>query len=382
MRLTVCLLTRNEEQNVPRAIGSVRGIADQVVVADTGSTDRTAAVAAELGAEVYQMPWQDDFGAGCNFAIEQARGEWVLWLNPDEEVLPVSPFEMEASLGRRDVLAYTVPVRELPRADRPQEYGETRPQRLFRRLPQIRFVGRANPQFWPPLEELARQAGLLIEPAPLMIQRPAYLSRLSPDKLRWVARMQELELRDRPGRLGQLIDYGHTLLLLNDPRGHEVLAGAVERILPQREAPRPPSPDVQRLLDYLMTVTPEQSRSRLSAEEARQLAFRWFPTSPPLLWRSAEHYFQISEFRAAALLLDRLTEMARTGNYDRTQAFDPAILGPAARMNLGICQLRLGQLDQAEQAFRALAEQPAFREQAAQNLELVRQLREQGQKPS
>lgn len=375
MRLSVCLLTRNEEANLPRAIGSVRGIAEQVIVADTGSTDRTVLVAKELGAEVQEFAWNEDFAAGCNFAIRQARGEWVLWINPDEELLPISIFEIDACLGRPEVFAYTVPVHDLLRAEKIDEYTQTMPERLFRRVPEIQFIGRAGPQFLPPLADLAQQRGMHIEAAPLTIRRHAYLSRLTPDKLRWVARLQELELRDRPGRLRTLIDYGHTLLLLNDPRGHEVLAAAAERVIPLKDAAQPPLADVQRLLEYLMTVSPEQSRSRLSADDARALALRWFPHSPPMLWRNAEHYFQVGKFRAAAILLEKLLEMGRTGGFERSQAFDPAILAEPTRMNLGICYLRLGQLDQAEQCFRALQDHPASREKAEKNLHLVGELR-------
>ena len=376
MRLTVCLLTRNEEQKLPRAIQSVKPIADQIIVAETGSTDRTAAVAAEHGAEVYPLRWDDDFGAGCNFALAHARGDWILWINPDEEVMPISLFEMDACLARDDVFAYSVSVRDLPHADRLDEYTETTLLRLFRRDPRVRFLGRTSPRFQPPLEDIAKQTERRIEQAPLLVRRHGYLSPLTPDKLRWVARLLELELRDRPGQLSYLIDYGQTLLRLNDARGHDALAAAAEFIIPLRNAPRPPWLDVQRLLDYLMTVAPEQSRSRLTAEDARGLALRWFPKSPVMLWRNAEYYFQINQFKAAALLLERLVEMARTGNYDRSQAFAPSILGEPTRMNLGVCYLRLGQLDQAERCFRALVDSPEFREKTHQNLALLQKLRD------
>src|SRR6266481_1881193 len=88
MSLSVCLLTRNQEMDLPRALRSVAGLADEVIVADTASTDGTAQVAAGLGAKVVQFPWNDDFAAGRNFATGQAIGDWVLWLNADEELLP------------------------------------------------------------------------------------------------------------------------------------------------------------------------------------------------------------------------------------------------------------------------------------------------------
>ena len=73
MSLSVCLLTRNDEEHLARALRSVAGVADEVVVADTGSRDRTVQIATELGARVLQFAWEDDFGAGRNFLIGQAR---------------------------------------------------------------------------------------------------------------------------------------------------------------------------------------------------------------------------------------------------------------------------------------------------------------------
>src|SRR5579883_2952330 len=86
MSLSVCFLTRNEEKSIGRAMQSVLGIADEVIVAETGSTDRTAEVAAALGAKVHDFAWRDDFSEGRNFAVDRAKGDWILWLNPDEEL--------------------------------------------------------------------------------------------------------------------------------------------------------------------------------------------------------------------------------------------------------------------------------------------------------
>src|SRR3712207_1588794 len=90
MTLSVCLLTRDEEKTIERAIRSVQGVADEVVVADTHSRDRTAEVAASLGAKVTPFHWTDDFAAGRNFTVNLATGDWVLWLNGSEELLPGS----------------------------------------------------------------------------------------------------------------------------------------------------------------------------------------------------------------------------------------------------------------------------------------------------
>lgn len=125
MTLSVCLITRDEQFNMPRVLRSVAGLADQVIMADTGSTDRTVMAAREKGATVFPFAWDDDFAAARNFALDQATGDWILWLNPDEELVPESAPLVRAAMNEADVLAYLIVVRELRRPDRPDYFTET-----------------------------------------------------------------------------------------------------------------------------------------------------------------------------------------------------------------------------------------------------------------
>jgi glycosyltransferase involved in cell wall biosynthesis len=85
--LSVCLITLNEERNLPRALRSVDGIADEVVVVDCGSRDRTREIARELGATVISRSWSD-FSEQKNFAAASAKNNWILSLDADEELSP------------------------------------------------------------------------------------------------------------------------------------------------------------------------------------------------------------------------------------------------------------------------------------------------------
>src|SRR5438128_2566274 len=117
MTLSVCLLTRNEERNIARAIQSVSGVADEVIVADTGSSDRTVGIAADLGTKTCHIAWQDDFAAARDYALAQVTTDWILWLNPDEELLPISRQSVHECLTRDDAFGYYVIVHELVKAD-------------------------------------------------------------------------------------------------------------------------------------------------------------------------------------------------------------------------------------------------------------------------
>ncbi len=85
-RLSACLIAKNEEHHLPRALVSLRGLVDEIVVVDTGSTDRTREVAEALGARVFETAWNDDFAAARNVSLGQARGDWILVVDADEEI--------------------------------------------------------------------------------------------------------------------------------------------------------------------------------------------------------------------------------------------------------------------------------------------------------
>jgi glycosyltransferase involved in cell wall biosynthesis len=86
MLLSVAIVTLNEEQNLGRTLASVRW-ADEILVVDSGSTDRTVEIARSFGARVIEREWPG-FAAQKNFAISQCNGTWILSLDADEELTP------------------------------------------------------------------------------------------------------------------------------------------------------------------------------------------------------------------------------------------------------------------------------------------------------
>lgn len=85
IRLSACLITLNEERNLPRILNSLKDIADEIVIADAGSTDRTCAIAGEHDAKILARGWTD-YAEQRNFAASQAAHDWILALDADEEL--------------------------------------------------------------------------------------------------------------------------------------------------------------------------------------------------------------------------------------------------------------------------------------------------------
>ena len=87
MKISACLITLNEERNLTRCLASVAALVDEIVVVDSGSTDATASIAEKFGARVVRQEWLG-YVAQKNFALAQARTDWVLSIDADEEISP------------------------------------------------------------------------------------------------------------------------------------------------------------------------------------------------------------------------------------------------------------------------------------------------------
>jgi glycosyltransferase involved in cell wall biosynthesis len=134
LKLSVALITKNEEANLARTLTSVRW-ADEIVIVDCGSTDRTAEIGREFGARLFVEEWKG-FGAQKNSAIAKCTGDWVLALDADEEVSAELAAEIQALLsGAPGCDAYFLPRRNffLGRWIRRGGYYPDSKLRLFRR---------------------------------------------------------------------------------------------------------------------------------------------------------------------------------------------------------------------------------------------------------
>src|SRR5437016_18582 len=97
MTLSVCIITFNEEANIPRTLESVKSIADEIIVVDSRSTDNTVALAQSHGAKVFIEEWKG-FAPQKNSALAKASCDWILSLDADEEVSPELAASIQALL--------------------------------------------------------------------------------------------------------------------------------------------------------------------------------------------------------------------------------------------------------------------------------------------
>ena len=84
MKISACVIVKNEEKNIARWLANMQQIADEIIVVDTGSTDSTLAILGQAGIKPYHFAWCNDFAAAKNYAIQQATGDWIVFLDADE----------------------------------------------------------------------------------------------------------------------------------------------------------------------------------------------------------------------------------------------------------------------------------------------------------
>ena len=100
IKLSVVSATRNEAENLVRCLESICDIADEIVIADEQSTDRTVEIAKEFGARIISVPHSDNFHITKNIAIDAAKGDWILQLDADEIVSPELSREIKSVISR------------------------------------------------------------------------------------------------------------------------------------------------------------------------------------------------------------------------------------------------------------------------------------------
>jgi tetratricopeptide (TPR) repeat protein len=196
------MIVRNEEQNLTACLESVADLMDEIIVVDTGSTDRTRDVARRFGARVFEFPWVDSFAAARNESLRHATGDWIFWFDADDRLTGPNRTKLQrlfAGLGQENK-AYGMRLVSLP------EPGsilttEWKHVRLFRNHPEVRWQHRIYETIMPALHAV----GASVEWTDIAVhhlgyQDPGVLARKCERNLR-LLQMDYAEDADNPSTL-------------------------------------------------------------------------------------------------------------------------------------------------------------------------------------
>ena len=143
------MIVKNEEKYLADCLASVKDVVNEIVIVDTGSTDRTIEIAKEYDAKIFNFNWVNDFSAARNYALDNSTGDWILYLDADERLSPDSKAEMSRLTKEIKKEAYFCIV------DNIDEIGHRAAlmayPRLFPNKKELRFEGAIHEQIEPAL---------------------------------------------------------------------------------------------------------------------------------------------------------------------------------------------------------------------------------------
>ncbi len=180
--LSLCMIVKNEEDYLAHCLRSVRQVVDEMVVVDTGSTDRTKQIAEVFGAKVHDFVWTGDFSEARNYSLAKAAGDWILILDADEVLSPLDFQELTGLLNNKTlpIAAYTIVTRNYVNDVRamgwtandgtyPEESGTgwfpSPKVRLFTRDDRVRFADPVHET----LEASLTSAGIPVRPCGVVV---------------------------------------------------------------------------------------------------------------------------------------------------------------------------------------------------------------------
>ncbi len=148
MKITACVIVKNEEKNIETWLSGVEQLAEEIVVVDTGSDDHTVDIVQQHRAQIYHFPWINDFAAAKNFALDKATGDWIVFLDADETFSSASIPKIKACLerihGRQSVVGIMCRLINIDVHDNNRYIGSTVQLRIFRNKSYLKYKGKIH----------------------------------------------------------------------------------------------------------------------------------------------------------------------------------------------------------------------------------------------
>ncbi len=140
--ISLCMMVKDEERLLPQCLDSVKDVADEIIVVDTGSTDKTVEIAESYGAHVYHHPWNDSFSDARNLAMQYATGNWIFTIDADEELVKKDIPMIRTAIQDDNIDAVLIQIVNL--AGKSGSKGIHNQERIIRNNGIIHYEGRVH----------------------------------------------------------------------------------------------------------------------------------------------------------------------------------------------------------------------------------------------
>jgi glycosyltransferase involved in cell wall biosynthesis len=348
--ISLCMIVKNEERVLDACLTSVKAHVDEIVLVDTGSTDRTVEIAKSHGVKLYHFPWCDDFSAARNISLSHATGDWVIWMDADD-TLPEecgNKFRELILLAETEVTGFIMQV-HIPPPPGGDGFTIVDHVKIFRNKPEHRFEGRIHEQILEPLY----RAGGRIEKTNLFVIHSGY--DYSPEgqkhKRERDLRILALDVAERPNHPFPRFNIGMTHHHL---KNFDLAIEALEQSL---ALSKPHESTVRKIYAMLGSCHLEKGEAQ-KAKERIEEGLALTPRDPELLFRAGAVYRTIGDLAAAEKSYLLLLSEPETGHID---SLDVSLTGYKARHNLALLYQDMQRWNDAEAQWKAaVAEAPRF----------------------
>ncbi len=328
MMLSACLIIRNEERCLDQCLSSIRPFIDEIIVVDTGSTDKSLDIAKTYGARLSSFPWVDDFAAARNEALKQARGEWVLSIDADETLRPLPSQELKNILQDPEKVAYRTLISPGP------GWTEMTNLRLFRRHPLVKYRGTFHESLWEGLRQRIEAGGGKIGNSRIVFD---HRGAGGPEKNERNIPLLLKELAASPESTWHRQHLAAIYLESGRKEEAEELWEENIRIIRQKTGQADPG-DSLSYIGLLQFMLQEDRDAFPLLEEA----LTRFPGNPQICWLRGKALMKARRYVEAFPCFDRLIQWGIDRDYDRSLSYRSGLFAEYAYEALAACHFHLG----------------------------------------
>ena len=354
MKLTLCMIVRDNENTIRPCIESIRPWVDEIVVVDTGSKDRTPEILRSYGVKLFYFDWIDDFSAARNESINHASGEWIFWMDSDDTITAECGRKLRQladSVHDENTMGFVMQV-HCPgsQVNGLAEYTVVDQVKMFRNRPDLRFEGRIHEQVLMPIRAIGGEVvwtDIWVEHTGSEQSEESQRKKVERD-----LRILRKDLEERPGHPFVLFNFAMTHAEMSE---YEEALTWVGKCL---EVSNPRESHVRKAFAYQVNCLFQLDRkddALLACQRARQ----HYPNDVELLFREAMILHSLGQYPTSIARYREVLNQAPTEVFRST---DPGISGFKCRFNLGLAYGDANQPDMSELQLRqVLSEVPGYR---------------------
>ncbi|MCH9055820.1 glycosyltransferase [Synechococcus sp. PCC 6716] len=356
------MIVKNEAHQLRRCLTAVQPWVDEIILVDTGSEDDTVAIAREFTPHVYAVEWQQDFAAARNYSLQWATGEWIFYIDADEELI-VTDSHWRSQLLDQGIDCFSVLRQE---AGTHHNWSDFANVRFARRQPRLRFVGALHEQFNTSQGKVGTLKGIHLLHHNQQTQEQ-FLKKIRDRNIPILEQM--VERGDR--RLMNLVCLGdHYAACGRTEQSRDWYHQALDAIAEDIEQQRLPQETTWlRHLLFWATYTAFEAKDYDTAQYYASYGLRYFNAYPPLLYAAGLIVFELGLPRGALPYFHRCLDLFSSGTYDRSEPFDRQWMTTQPAYSLGFTYMTLQEQERAITYFQKTLEFNPHYQPAQQHLQ-------------